>query len=415
MTFCGIDFGTSNSALAAPHGNDIRLLPVEGESITLPSAIFYASTHPAVFGRRAQKLFFEGEEGRFMRSLKRILGTSLMDQGTVVNGRLRRFEDIIGDFIGHIKTTAEQAAGGDFDSVVMGRPVKFIDGDEAGDRRAETQLGAIAAAKGFKNILFQFEPIAAAFAHEQRVEGEKLALVADVGGGTSDFTVIRVSKAYAAKADRSADILGNAGVRVGGNDFDKSFSLACFMPAFGSRSAYGEKNLGVPAAPYHDFSEWSKINFLYTPKIKRMLRDILSESHDAKTFGRFALAVEREIGHRVLGTVEEAKITLTQQPQTDGDLAFVEPGFHLPLARGDFDRAVEPQIDRIEEAMGECLTTANVRAADIDLVILTGGPTETPKLKSMVRGFFPAADFSEDNKLSSVALGLGYDSLRRFA
>ena len=414
MTFCGIDFGTSNSAIATGDKGDVRLLPVEDGSNTLPSAIFYATTHPAVFGRRAPKLFFVGEEGRVMRTRKSLKGTSLMEQGTVVNGKLRRFEDIIGDFIGHLKRTGEGAADVSLTEVVMGRPVHFIDGDDAADARAEDQLAAIAKAQGFKNVTFQFEPIAAAFAHEQKIEIEKLALVVDIGGGTSDFTVIRVAKAHAAKADRSGDILGNAGVRTGGNDFDKGFSLGSFMPAFGSRSTYGEKKLHVPASPFHDFSEWSKINFLYTPKTKKMLKDIMAESHDAKHFSRFLKAVEQEIGHRVLAAVEDAKITLTSEDVCDADLSFVENGFHLPLTRDNFDGAAETQVDKIETAMDECLDGAGVAAERIETIILTGGPTETPILKAMIRKRFPAAQFSEENKLSSVALGLGYDSLRRF-
>ncbi|MDE1153418.1 MAG: Hsp70 family protein [Micavibrio sp.] len=413
-SYCGIDFGTSNSAIAAPHNNNIRLLPVEGDSATLPSAIFYAASRTPTYGRQAQKLFFEGEEGRFMRSLKRILGTSLMAQGTVVNGKIKKFEDIIGDFIRHLKTGAEKSGGQTLDSVVMGRPVHFIDHDPGADGRAEDELAAIARAQGFKDVLFQFEPIAAAFAHEQNVAKEKLALVVDIGGGTSDFTVIRVCRDYAAKDDRSGDILGNAGVRVGGNDFDKGFSLACFMPAFGSKSTYGGKRLHVPASPFHELSEWSKVNFLYTPRNRKMLDDILAESHSPKKFGRFVNAVEREIGHRILATVEEAKITLTAATAHDADLNFVESDFHLPLTREAFDASAEVSVEKIGQAMDECLAGANVTADKIEIIILTGGPTETPLLKNLVRTRFPAAEISEENKLSSVALGLGFDSQRKF-
>src|SRR5690606_29664205 len=145
-------------------------------------------------------------EGRFMRSLKRILGTPLMEQGTIINGKRKPFENIIADFLRQMKTTAEAASGQAFDSVVMGRPVHFIDHDPEGDRRAEQELCGIAKSVGFKNIEFQFEPIAAAFAHERKLTEEKLALVADIGGGTSDFTVIRLSPDNIGKAGRSDDI-----------------------------------------------------------------------------------------------------------------------------------------------------------------------------------------------------------------
>ncbi|HYD17296.1 MAG TPA: Hsp70 family protein [Patescibacteria group bacterium] len=412
---CGIDFGTSNSAIALGDAGGARLLKVEGDSETLPSAIFYAAGQPKpTFGRAAQKLFFEGEEGRFMRSLKRILGTSLMNQGTVVNGKPRGFDEIIGQFIGHIKKTAEQQLKHELTHAVMGRPVHFIDGDPDGDARAEAELQRIAASVGFRHIAFQFEPVAAAFAHEVKVAGEKRALVADVGGGTSDFTVIKVSRDYIARADRSQDILGHSGVRIGGNDFDKSLSLASFMPAFGYRSTYGARNFDVPLSPFHDMSEWSKVNFLYTPKVKKGMRDILGESHAHKRFGRFVYALEHELGHRILSAVESAKIELTRARDTQADLGFIEQDLSLPIARARFDDAITAHVDRISDCITECLARAQLREEDIEIIILTGGPTETPLLKQAVCARFPNATLSEENKLSSVALGLGYDSQRKF-
>ena len=149
MLTCGIDFGTSNSALAlgvsAKGGTgQVRLTQIEGTSDTLPTALFYAPHLPApVTGRAAQKLFFEGEEGRFMRSLKRILGTSLMQQSTVVNGKAKKFDDIIADFIQTMKTRAEQQSNATLEHAVMGRPVHFVDGSDKADRAAESQLATI--------------------------------------------------------------------------------------------------------------------------------------------------------------------------------------------------------------------------------------------------------------------------------
>lgn len=415
MHCCGIDFGTSNSAIATGAGNGARLLPVEDGSDTLPSAIFYPLTSPKpVFGRAAQKLFFEGEEGRFMRSLKRILGTALMDQGTVVNGKVRVFDEIIGHFISHIKAAAEKYTAEPLTQVVMGRPVHFIDGDDGGDARAERQLEAIARKSGFKDVSFQYEPVAAAFAHELKVTGEKRALVADVGGGTSDFTVIKVSSSYISRADRLQDILGNSGVRIGGNDFDKSLSLGSFMPELGYRTTYGQKNFDVPLSPFHDMSEWSKVNFLYTPRMRQEMKAILQESHAPKKFGRFVAALERELGHRILASVETAKIELTAETRTAAAMDFLEAGLAIEIARDAFNGFIGAHVENISCAISDCLAKAGVTDDSIEIVILTGGPTETPLLRDMITARFPNAPVSEENKLSSVALGLGYDSLRRY-
>ena len=349
-----------------------------------------------------------------MRSLKRILGTPLMNQGTVVNGKLRQFDELIGHFIGHLKTNAEKQLNHALTHVVMGRPVHFIDGDTAADARAEGELKRIARAAGFSGIAFQFEPVAAAFAHEEKVEGEKRALVADIGGGTSDFTVIKVSKRYMAREDRSQDILGHAGTRLGGNDFDKSLSLASFMPELGYQSTYGQKNFDVPLSPFHDMSEWSKVNFLYTPKVKKEMRDILYESHAEKKFGRFVAALEREAGHRILSSVESAKIDLTSATETAADLGFLESNLVIKIKRAAFNEAIKAHVKKIAQEITACLNTAGLKDDDIEIIILTGGPTETPLLKESIIKRFPGAVLSEENKLSSVALGLGWDALRKF-
>ncbi len=421
MLTCGIDFGTSNSALALAQSKSdgsaerIFLSGVEEHHTTLPTVLFYAPHLPQpVTGRAAQKLFFEGEEGRFMRSLKRILGTGLMQQSTVVNGKTRKFDAIIADFIRQMKARAEAQCDTDLTHVVMGRPVHFVDGSDKTDRAAEAQLSAIARQTGFKHISFQFEPIAAAFAHEQKVKRETLALVVDIGGGTSDFTLIKICASHTAKPDRKEDILANSGIRIGGNDFDKQLSLTTFMPHFGYHSTYGEKNLTVPVSPFHDMSEWSKVNFLYTPKFRHEMRDIYKQSHAPENFGRYMGLLEHEPGHKLLAAVESSKINLTQDTQTDTDLGFAENNLALSITRDDFDRAIGADMHTVLQTLQECLTQARIQPHDIGMVILTGGPTETPLLQKLIREAFPDAVISEDERMASVALGLGYDSLRVF-
>lgn len=416
MRACGMDFGTSNSAVALPDTQgSVTLAACEGNHGTLPTALFYAAAGGApLVGRAAQKFFFEGEEGRFMRSLKRLLGTSLMTQATAVNGKPRSFDTIIADFMHHLKTRAENAAGAALDAVVIGRPVHFVDGDNAADHAAEAQLSAVARLAGFTHVKFQFEPIAAAFAHERRIAREKLALVVDIGGGTSDFTLIKICADYSAKNDRADDILASHGIRTGGNDFDKQFSLAEFMPLLGYRSTYGEKNLAVPLAPFHDMSEWSKINFLYTPQQRREMALILREAHAAEKLARFVAVLEHETGHKLLAAVEDAKITLTTETAAKARLDFIEAGLAAETDRSGFNRAISGNMADILSAMESCLKDAQTDAVRVEVVILTGGPTETPLLQEAIRARFPQAKISEDERMASVALGLGHDAFRVF-
>lgn len=412
---CGIDFGTSNSSIAISNDGVVSLVPVENASVTIPSAIFFQYTdNKALYGRAAVNAFLGREPGRFMRSLKRVLGTSLMNHGTLVNGASMNFTSIISSFLKQLKAEAEAAVGGEIDHVVMGRPVHFVDNDPAADARAEAELRVIAQRTGFNHIEFQFEPIAAAFAHEAQLSGEKLALVADLGGGTSDFTVIRLSTKFSHKPDRSSDILANTGVRIGGNDFDKSLSLEAIMPELGYRSTYGEKNLTVPLKPYHDLAEWSKVNFLYTPKLIMQTRQLLYQSHDKKRYSRLVQVLESETGHTLLSGVEGAKIALTHQETYLADFDFIEEGFFIPIRREQFETAIQAEVAAISAAAQQCLCEAGVARDAIELVILTGGSTEIHSIQAEFKRLFPNAAIADDNKLSSVGLGLAYDSRNKF-
>jgi len=412
---CGIDFGTSNSSIAIANQGNVHLVQVEGSSTTTPSAMFFLRKGNVPFyGRAAVNMFLERNPGRFMRSLKRVLGTPVMRQGTMVNGELMRFNEIIISFLQNLKDKADAEAGQEIENVVMGRPVHFVDNDSAADVRAETELKAIAKQLGFKNIDFQFEPIAAAFAHEVNISGEKLAIVVDLGGGTSDFTVIRLSNKFIHKADRTSDILANTGIRVGGNDFDKDLSLAAIMPELGYRSTYGAKNLEVPLYHYFDLSEWSKVNFLYTTKIISQTKQILFEAHDKTRYKRLLQVLEQETGHTLLAATEETKIALTSLSEYDAPFDFLEDGLTTKVTREQFDEAIFQKIEKISNSALQCLVDAGVKKEDIDLVILTGGSTEVPLIQSEFKKLFPNAALADENKLSSVGLGLAYDSQNKF-
>ncbi|XWW43697.1 Hsp70 family protein [Fibrella sp. USSR17] len=412
---CGIDFGTSNSSIAIDQNGEIKLVPVENASVTIPSAIFFQQRdNKAFYGRMAINLFFDRQPGRFMRSLKRVLGTSLMNQGTLVNGTSMNFSTIIAAFLTQIKEKADLVAGQEIEHVVMGRPVHFVDNDPAADARAQAELTAIAQRIGFKYIEFQFEPIAAAFAHEARLSGEKLAIVADLGGGTSDFTVIRLSNKSIYKTDRSSDILANTGVRIGGNDFDKDLSLAAIMPEIGYRSTYGDKGLEVPLKPYHDLAEWSKVNFLYTPKLIMQMKQLLYQSHDKTRFSRLIKVLQDETGHTLLATAEGTKIALTDALQHNASLDFIEEGFAIPVGRSLFETAIQEEVEKISASARQCLQEAGVSNEAIELVILTGGSTEVHSVQAEFKRLFPNAAIADENKLSSVGLGLAYDSRNKF-
>lgn len=217
-SYCGIDFGTTNSAVSVINSeNKSHLISFDKNKPTIPSAIFFPedNTYAPIFGSDAINQYINGSFGRFMRSIKRILGTDLMELKTEVNDIKLSYEDIILHFIKHLKHTAELEIGHTLNSVVLGRPVHFQDFAPEADEKAEKVLRKIAINAGFKNISFQYEPIAAAYAHETTINKEVLACVVDIGGGTSDFSVIKIGGDLVNKIDRSSDILANTGMRIG--------------------------------------------------------------------------------------------------------------------------------------------------------------------------------------------------------
>ncbi|PWB83823.1 MAG: heat-shock protein, partial [Methylocystaceae bacterium] len=313
--FCGLDFGTSNSTVACARGDGSALVPVEGDKTTIPSSIFFDfDDGSACFGRQALQAYVDGQDGRLMRSLKSVLGHPLLDETVRIKRRAYTYGDIIGLLVAHLKRSADAAAGADVSQVVMGRPVHFVDDDETADRKAQDSLEAIARAQGFRHVEFQYEPIAAALDYERTVAEEQYALIADIGGGTSDFSIVRVSPQGRARADRSADVLANTGVHIGGTDFDRLLSMKAVMPHFGlnseTKSHFGGKILAVPNAYFGDLATWHRINLLYSQATLRELNDLEKRSLAPALLRRLRNVVEQRQGHAIALQVERAKIAL---------------------------------------------------------------------------------------------------------
>jgi len=417
QTHCGMDFGTSNSTLAAAGGNLApRLLPLEDGKPTIPSAIFFSFEEDRTFfGRQAVSEYVTGADGRLMRSIKSVLGTSLFNDTTRVKREALKFSEILGRFIAELKRRSEASLGHQIEDIVCGRPVRFVDDDDKADAEAQRQLEGAVRAQGFRHIEFQFEPIAAALDYEQQVRGEELGLVADIGGGTSDFTVIRLSPERARRADRKADILATAGVHIGGTDFDRLLSLKKVMPlmGYGTETADGKRPL--PSAPYYDLATWHRINRLYNQKTLLELHSTYQEAQFPDLVGMLIALVEDRQGHRLAGRVEEAKIALSEAPQTEFRFVTHDVKLETPITIEQLHAALEGATASIAAAIGKTLTAAGVPASGIDTLILTGGSTRVPAVGNMLRALFPEARAVETDAFGSVGLGLALDASRRFS
>jgi hypothetical chaperone protein len=415
MLACGLDFGTSNSTAGLPAGNGVRLVPLEDGAPTLPTALFFDfDSDRELFGRAAMSAYIEGWDGRLVRSIKSLLGSSLIHEDTLLKRRRIPFRDVIALVIRHIKAALDRDAGRPVEAVVHGRPVHFVDGDEEADRQAQNDLEAIARRSGFSEVSFQFEPIAAALHYEQQIAGEEIALIADIGGGTSDFSVVRLGPRRAGRAERGDDILSNDGCRIGGTDFDRLLSLDAVMPLLGYQAPMQRRGLIAPQHYFHDLATWAKINFLYNAKTLREVSEMEDEAVEPRLFARLGTVLREQLGHQLAIDVEAAKVELSHADRHRLDLSRIEPGLAAPATRAGLDRAIAEQTARLAGMVRACLAEAGIAGDRIDAVFLTGGSTLLPAVRQAIVGAVPAARVVEGDKFGAVGLGLTLEAQRRY-
>jgi hypothetical chaperone protein len=428
--WCAIDFGTSNSAVAVPMAAGMELVPLEpaqGErGRTMPTAVFYLAegkelhTLPKLYGRAAVGAYVDGADGRLMRSMKSALGSALMEQHTDIGaGRSVAFGDVIASYLLHLKRSAELHAGHAIDRVVLGRPVFFVDDDATRDAAAQAALETAARAVGFNEIHFQFEPIAAAFHYEEQATREQTVIVADIGGGTSDFSVVRVGPQRRDRLDRRDDILASHGVHVAGTDFDRRVELARLMPALGY-GAFGPARAGrapleVPSRIYFDLATWHLINTVYRPQRLMEIAAMRDDYADPRHHARLMTVLRDRLGHAMAGLAEEAKIAVAQGGTHEVDLFEVERDLLVEVTEEQAVAAIHQDLERIVQAAKDTARLAGLHMADIDALYFTGGSTGLRLLADRLAAAFPNAQPVRGDRFASVATGLGLAAKRRFA
>jgi hypothetical chaperone protein len=413
----GIDFGTSNSAAAWREGPPHPVWPIalEGPATSLPTAIFFnAEDRRSYFGREAVGQYLAGHEGRLMRSLKSLLGSALLLEKTEVNGQAMSFQDIVTVFLHEIKTRAEHQMGCPIGRVVMGRPVHFVDDDPARDALAQEMLLHAAQAAGLPDVSFQLEPIAAAFDYERRVTQEALVLVADIGGGTSDFTVVRLGPQRALQpGSRAGDILATRGVHVGGTDFDHKLSLERVMPLLGFRHI-GPLLREVPSGVFFDLATWHLIAWRYAPKAVREAQALHTDYADLRLHSRLMTVLNERLGHHLAHDVEQAKISSSShanQTNASGqhapiDLAYLEPALQATLSGPQLAQHLQALLGRVVHCAQDCVAAADLRPPQLGAIYLTGGSSALAPFQQALREAFVGVPLVEGDLFGGVAAGL---------
>ena len=406
----GIDFGTSNSAVAwLGQQGSARLMPLEGEALAMPTAVFYnaedSTTH---FGRDAIRHYLEGTEGRLMRSLKSLLGSPLLLETTQIGHQHISFQDIIATFLSTLRDRATQTLGAVPQRVVVGRPVHFVDDDPERDAQAETSLRQAVEAVGFEEVSFQLEPIAAALDYEQRLTKESTVLVVDLGGGTSDFSVVRLGPERMRHADRSPDILATTGVHIGGTDYDRQLNLAQVMPLLGYKHM-GPEHREVPSGVFFDLATWHLIHWQYQPRAMAHAKTLRSNYSDPHLHQRLMQVLTERHGHLIAHEVEQAKIRCSvHRADTGIDLSLVERDLLARLGVADMQAHLHDLLARTVACARECVQRAGLTDDSLGAIYLTGGSSALSTFQLALQAEFAGVPLVEGDLFGGVALGLAY-------
>lgn len=414
-TSIGIDFGTSNSAIAvAGDDGSVKLArfthAISGTSTeTTPTVLFFPSyeqeTH---FGHGAvARYLFTGLEGRFVQSMKTFLPAKTFS-GTHIRGRLFQIEDLVTTFLRRMIAAAEEMLGVKIEGeLVLGRPAAFSIDPEA-DALAEQRLRRGAEAAGLSGFRMLIEPVAAALAYEATLSKDEIVLVADLGGGTSDFTLMRVGPSWRSLADRKPSILAAKGIPIAGDKFDGEIVRTALLERFGAGSDYlaMTERAPVPHWIFQRLLQWNHVSFLKDRETLEFLRRVHRTSGNPEAIGTLIQLIEEDQSYLLFRAVERAKRELA-----DHDVARIADDEHALVVEGEisreqFEAATRPLVDQIEATAVATLSAAGVEADAVDAVFMTGGTSLLTPVRARFEALFGAEKIRGGQTFTSVVEGL---------
>ncbi len=415
QTVFGIDFGTTNSALSIYRNNTVEVIAVDGVGRAgelMRSVLYFNEDNEIYAGNEAVRRYVdEGASGRFMQSIKTFLPNTSFDH-TEIFGKRYGIDDLVAIILKKIKARGEAHLGHSVDSVVLGRPVVFST-DPAKDRVAEQRLEKAARKAGFTTIWFQYEPVAAALAFEDTLQTgqERIVFIGDFGGGTSDFTVIRVKGGAFARSDRRSDVLSLGGVYVAGDKFDAQIMWDKVAQHFGRYARYKtlgkEEWVNVPKSIVHTLCQWHRIPLLRTRKTREHLRLIKDSTDDRKAIQQLEDIIDDNFGFFLFQAIEKAKCELSDQEQTC--ISFVERDLMIreELDKQEFETINQDNVSQIANCIDQVVAQSGLTPSQIDSVFLTGGTSRIPLIQSLFAERFGRQKLEQKNAFTSVVHGLG--------
>ena len=409
----GIDFGTTNSVVARTAGDGaVHLAEFAAPDAT--SSVFRSALcfwqEDAVRGGLAHEAgpwaiaeFLGFPQGsRFIQSFKSVAASASFEHAQIFTKRLR-FEDLGRTFLDHLTAHAGEALRDLPQRIVVGRPVRYV-GSRPDPALAATRYGAMFAGLG-REIHYVYEPLGAAYGFASRLDQPATLLVADFGGGTSDFSIVRVA---APDAPQRCVPLASAGVGIAGDRFDYRIMDQLVLPLLGKGGTYRsfDKVLEIPAGHFADFSDWSRLALMRNRRTLDQLAKLRHAASDPAAIDRMIAVVEHELGYGLYEAIGAVKRALSTH--SSAEFAFEGEGLSVSaeVCRADFERWIAPDLTELDQGVDRVLARAGLEAGQIDHVFLTGGSSLIPAVRALFERRFGGNRIASGDELTSIAHGL---------
>jgi hypothetical chaperone protein len=418
----GIDFGTTNSSMALATGTgrvQLASFPTSGESTFSFRSVLYMEqvkedsgvrrTH-SFTGPAAIEHYLDAEKkGRLIQSLKSYLPSRTLT-GTSIFGRHYSLERLLSQMLSHLREHAERQFAKPIRHALLGRPVRFVGAEsEADDTYAVARLRSACAAAGFETVDFEFEPVAAACFYESTLDRDELILIGDFGGGTSDFSLLRVGPGVRRRGRSPQDILGISGVPLAGDAFDARIVRKLVSPALGSDSYALSMNKMLPAVPawiYSNLERWHYLSFLRTRDVMEILRSSRLRALEPKKIQALTDLIEEDLGYQLHQAVQRVKFELSHSSAAEFKFSDGSMDLRIPVTRDDFEAWIANDLQAIEASVDSLLESSGIDPRQVDRVFLTGGTSFVPAVRRIFTSRFGEHRVRSGNEFTSVAHGL---------
>jgi hypothetical chaperone protein len=425
----GIDFGTTNSSVALATGDaDVQLAAFSllGEDTPSFRSVIYleqlkgdggARRIHAAAGPEAIEEYLDAEKkGRLIQSLKSYLASRTFT-GTSIFGRHYTLERLVSLMLSDLREAAERQFGKPVRHALAGRPIRFVGAEsDADDLYAVSRLRSAFELAGFESVEFEFEPVAAAFSYESTLDRDELILIGDFGGGTSDFSLLRVGPGVRRRGRTPEDTLGISGVALAGDAFDARIVRKLVSPALGSDSLAQSLNKTLPAVPawiYSNLERWHYLSFLRTRDVMEILRSARLRALEPKKIQALSNLIEEDLGYQLHQAVQRVKFELSHADAAEFRFSDGSMDLRIPVAQADFEAWIANDLDAIEGSVDSLLASSGVDPRQVDRVFLTGGTSFVPAVRRIFARRFGEARVRSGNEFTSVARGLALSASSR--